>query len=980
MGSNATNFGPTWPTPLVATGTPGSSLYSASPSGTSVGAVAVTFTYTINDLSGYQALGWGQGLPSVALSGWDEILSYNPGASAIYSASTSTESALWTGSIPISGGTVNVELVATIVSGASGWAPDTYAGPNGLQNGAPTEVALIDSGTFVVSLELLAASGSGAYQPFDVWDSQYRIANHLLPGQGDDQINTDGEFAGELDPVSVATFLADKGNLDNTGGFAISDTAADVSANFDALNADNNIEAIYLTDPGTPTLTLSVDEALNDATALGAISGAYDVAISDSSANFIAGAAALAADTQIHITSIAFDDAMTPTLTLDIEQALVAYSKLLSAITTPYNLAISDSSDDFIANFTALDADLAHISAIDFTDANEPTLTLTVDEALDNSALLGKISSPYEVAIADSAANVAANLAALSGDPNIVSIALTDAGTPTLTLTVDEALNNSALLGKISSPYGIAIDDSAANVGANLAALSEDPNIVSIALTDAGTPALTLSVDEALNDSAVLGKISSPYAIAISDSSDDFMANFGALNADVSQIASIVFTDAAEPTLRLSIDEALNDSALLGKISSPYEIAISDSSDDFMANFEALNADVSQIASIGFTDAAEPTLRLSVDEALDGFGFARQDQLAFAIAIEGDATDVGENLEALSEDPNIVSIALTDTGTPTLTLSVDEALNDTTILGDISGAFNIDVSDTASDISGQINALNNDAAIKSITISDNMPLTISIAQGSSDSNVEGELHNANGSAPTFAIADTASNIVASLATLEQHANLLVSITATSGAVKVTVAEFEADQKALDLIVGGFTISDTSAHVSADLSAINKDAGHIHAIDVTGASPPVLTVAAYKADEGYYKDLSGGFKIKDAVANVNAGLAALELDYDNLLSITATGGAVSVSVATLNADFGALDTVVGGFVVSDTAAHLVGGLATLLANAKKIASIKSTSGQVAVSARRIGDDRVALDKISGGFSIRTRGKTSTATTS
>ena len=66
----------------------------------------------------------------------------------------------------------------------------------------------------------------------------------------------------------------------------IVDTAADVSAEIDALNADPNLTSITLTDPGTPVLSLSFAQAADDTTALAAIAGPYTIAISDTIENF----------------------------------------------------------------------------------------------------------------------------------------------------------------------------------------------------------------------------------------------------------------------------------------------------------------------------------------------------------------------------------------------------------------------------------------------------------------------------------------------------------------------------------------------------------------------------------------------------------------------------------------------------------------------------------------------------------------------
>ena len=45
-------------------------------------------------------------------------------------------------------------------------------------------------------------------------------------------------------PVTVAYYLTHKAALDAAGDIVIADTAADISANIDALNADANVASI----------------------------------------------------------------------------------------------------------------------------------------------------------------------------------------------------------------------------------------------------------------------------------------------------------------------------------------------------------------------------------------------------------------------------------------------------------------------------------------------------------------------------------------------------------------------------------------------------------------------------------------------------------------------------------------------------------------------------------------------------------------
>jgi hypothetical protein len=58
--------------------------------------------------------------------------------------------------------------------------------------------------------------------------------------------------------VSVATFLAGQSTLDKIiGGFAISDTPADVAQQLDALSADTNVTSITLTGGGVQSTLAS---------------------------------------------------------------------------------------------------------------------------------------------------------------------------------------------------------------------------------------------------------------------------------------------------------------------------------------------------------------------------------------------------------------------------------------------------------------------------------------------------------------------------------------------------------------------------------------------------------------------------------------------------------------------------------------------------------------------------------------------------
>ena len=89
----------------------------------------------------------------------------------------------------------------------------------------------------------------------------------------------------------------------------------------------------------------------------------------------------------------------------------------------------------------------------------------------------------------------------MAGDAGVDAIELTDSGKPTLTLTVNQALDDTSALGKVQNAnYAVDISDTAANVATHLDALASDTFLGAIALMDAGTPALTVSAAQLVND------------------------------------------------------------------------------------------------------------------------------------------------------------------------------------------------------------------------------------------------------------------------------------------------------------------------------------------------------------------------------------------------------------------------------------------------------------------------------------------------
>ena len=295
-------------------------------------------------------VGFGNGGGYAYLSGGPYVtgVTTNPSSGAEAPGATITFTVNMSGAVTVSGGAPTLNLndggVATYVSG-SGTSALTFTYSVSSTNSAVSALAVSSTslnGATIQDSSGNAASLSGAVTTF----SGLSI----------------------VESVTVAYYLANQAALDAGGTVMISDTAANVDSAIGALNADSHVSAITLL--GSTDLSLSVAQALNDTHALNAITNSsYGVAITDTGANVSANFDAL--NTDSHITSILPTDgsqAMTLTLTqmLNDTHALSLLDPFTIKVTgAAANLdsltttQISNFSGDGVAAVQALDSDLA---------------------------------------------------------------------------------------------------------------------------------------------------------------------------------------------------------------------------------------------------------------------------------------------------------------------------------------------------------------------------------------------------------------------------------------------------------------------------------------------------------------------------------------------------------------------------------------------------------------------------------------------
>ena len=169
------------------------------------------------------------------------------------------------------------------------------------------------------------------------------------------------------------------------------------------------------------------------------------------------------------------------------------------------------------------------------------------------------------------------------------------------------------------------------------------------------------------------------------------------------------------------------------------------------------------------------------------------------------------------------------------------------------------------------------------------------------------------------------------------------------------------------------ISENSNTYNLQLDSYANPAGGTFALvpDGSGGTDIVeaVSVSYFNTNETSLNTITGGFAVSDTAANVEANLAALAADASHITSITATGGQVTVGNGMFVADEAALNKIVGGFNIGGQASVLSGNLDGLEADISHINSINGLNGTItASSVTQFLNDETALNKVIGGFAI------------
>ena len=788
----------------------------------------------------------------------------------------------------------------------------------------------------------------------------------------------------------------------------ITDTAANVNSQLDSLQtlaANGGLAFITLLDAGTPTLAITSAQFALDTGALAAITGPYSLTVSSVTASFAPTVAANA-----HVTSIAVVDSATNVAShLDALQANALLTSITLTGTGTQTLSVTAAQLAADAGALALIAGAYNLAVSGVSVAN--------------AASTAAQTHVTTVSVSDTGANVAGAIDALQAlGTKLTGITLTDGATPTLAITALQLTADAGALGKIASAYNLSVSgvlaanvatvaanthvtamtvaDTGANVAANLNTLQAQTKLAAITLTDASTPTLAITSAQLSSDAGVLGKIASAYNLAVSAVT---VAN-AVSTSNAAHVTSISVTDTSANLGGANLD-TLQSLAASGKLAS---VTVSNNTTAVAMTFAQFTNDAGALGLFA------GTYSFSVS-GVTAAGLASVTANAHATSLT--VSDTGANVASAIDTlqglgAKLSSISLTDTGTPTLSITSAQFTNDSATLGRIgrvqSGDFRRDGgkllrhippaergfpqrSDTAANVAAGIDTLQAVGAKLSsvvLTTSGTPTLSITSTQLSADAGALGKITGAY-------------NLSVSGVTMAGQAAILsqphVAWSASPTPLQTWAAQTSIRSRRWRRRESRERNGDDRLSHRDDLRADDErcdSAGTVH-----GNVFPVGVGRArgkrYGSRGEYACDL---ITVSDIAANVASAIDTLQGLGTKLTSIALTNGgtpvlsitgtqftadataiakitsAYSLSVSSVLAANSATvfaNTHVTAMTIVDTGANVATNLNTLQTDNAKITSITLTDGStptLAITATQFSSDAGALGKIVSAYNL------------
>ena len=360
------------------------------------------------------------------------------------------------------------------------------------------------------------------------------------------------------------------------------DTVENINRNLDALQwgVDLGLSNISVSG-GRTSLGLTSAQMTQYADALAKISSDYRLTVSDVSIDNVAEMAANPkvvaigiADSAANI-SAGLDDlqllgsklasirqiGVPQNITITAEQAAMDVGAL--ATLSGFRVAVSDTPDNIAINMAALEALGPKLVSVDWPDTSIGIVASTQD--IKRYAITMAKMPSGSIAVEDTAANLSANVQLLrSLGTRLSSIARTG-GTDPITVRAEDA---DVWFRVREGSFNVV--DTTASIARNMDALRFMGDTLT-SITQVDRKPLPLSIKQVGDNADVLAKITGNYSLAIFDTSKNIAQSISTLTAIDKHLVSITQTGYAEP-MRLSADEARAAGKFFGKMTNPYTI------------------------------------------------------------------------------------------------------------------------------------------------------------------------------------------------------------------------------------------------------------------------------------------------------------------------------------------------------------------------------------------------------------------------
>lgn len=705
------------------------------------------------------------------------------------------------------------------------------------QNGKVVSMTVADSGDHLAEqLADLAALGAkvgsisqtDAGTPLQLKASQWATYSGVLN-------KVSGGVRAALSEVSASgaqALLADG----RVASVAVSDTAAQISANLDKLQSLGPLlTAVAQSD--SALIQVRMDQLISAASTLDKLGDVYHLAVSGATA----------------------------------QQALGLLDESASHVQT---VAVADTSANIAARLDELQAN-GKLASITQTGTAAP-LNLTKAQWTDNQDALGKIKGSYSVAISDAKAG---DVAALAANARVSGMTVTDTASAlvgqldalkaagnkvssivlttvpaSLALTAAQWSAHQTTLGKISTGFSVAlsgvsassaaalaadarvaslaVNDTTARIQANLAALQAlGPQLSAITPSETTVPTMTLTAAQRQSSASALSKISEGryqlaitaataadvaalalddkvVSIAVADSSDNIASRLAELNA-TGKVSQLTQTGDASP-MALDADLYAASTATLAKIQGAYSLEVQGAT---VANATSLQAD-SHVAAFSVTDTTS-----AVGAALASLG---------GMSKLGDIN--------LSEDDGPITLTQSQLGT------LSDALTQ------LQGGYRLNVTG--------VTLANLDSTLQIQGVS-----TVALTASSQDVSARfADLVTLGDTVTSIELSNLSTPIALTVDQWQLGAGTLAKVQGDYHLALLDVNAQDATDLAAQAHVQTVSVGDTGANVAAQFDALLALGSQLDAVELTDDEPLVLTQAQVDGGADLLNKFVGAFEV------------------------------------------------------------------------------------------------------------------------